>query len=389
MLLENNPYPQDVRVRGEAESLASAGYRVEVVAPRASGQPRRETINGVVVRRFRGAEASAPGVSAILREYAVAAVALHLAAVRALLRGARVLHIHNPPDIFFCAGALFRLAGRRVIFDHHDLGPELVEAKFARRPLVALARAVEWLTFAVASHVLAANESHAEVARRRGAKAPQAVTVVRNGPPAAWLELPASGREGALSEVHLAYVGAVAVQDGVQEMAAVLAALPSELSAHLTVIGDGDARPVVETALRAAGVSDRVTFTGWVGPEEVPALVQAADICVDPAPASPLNERSTMIKVAEYLALGKPVVAYDLLETRRTLAGAGVTVPPGDVEAFAAAIEQIARDGELRASLARQARERARQLTWELSAAALLEAYARPSGSALAEAVVG
>jgi Glycosyl transferase 4-like domain len=145
MLLENNPYPQDIRVRNEAQSLVAAGHRVEVVAPRAHGQPVRERVDGVVVRRFRAADATSQGISGMLREFLVAAVALHLAAVRALVRGGTVLHIHNPPDILFLA---------------------------------------------VANHVLAANESHAEIAVKRGGKAPGDVTIVRNGPPASWTRLP-------------------------------------------------------------------------------------------------------------------------------------------------------------------------------------------------------
>src|SRR5947209_13653103 len=78
MLLENNPYPQDVRVRREAEALAAAGYEVEVVAPRAAGQPRRETLRGVAVRRFHAREAPQPGIAGLLVEYAVATVALHV-----------------------------------------------------------------------------------------------------------------------------------------------------------------------------------------------------------------------------------------------------------------------------------------------------------------------
>jgi Glycosyl transferase 4-like domain len=190
MLLENNPYPQDIRVRNEAQSLVAAGHRVEVVAPRAHGQPVRERVDGVVVRRFRAADATSQGISGMLREFLVAAVALHLAAVRALVRGGTVLHIHNPPDILFLAGGVFRIAGRRVVFDHHDLGPELVAVKFGGGAFLALARIGERLTFAVANHVLAANESHAEIAVKRGGKAPGDVTIVRNGPPASWTRLP-------------------------------------------------------------------------------------------------------------------------------------------------------------------------------------------------------
>jgi glycosyltransferase involved in cell wall biosynthesis len=387
MLLENNPYPQDVRVRSEAQSLAAAGYQVEVVAPRSAGQAARERVHGVDVRRFRAFDGTGHGLAGLLLEYLVAIVALHGAAIRAYVRGATVLHIHNPPDTLFLAGAMFRLGGRRVVFDHHDLGPELVAVKFRRPALIAVARISERLTFAAATHVLAANESHATIARERGHMEPGEVTVVRNGPPASWTRLPLTVRPGRLSPIRLTYMGAVAEQDGVVTLAEVLARLRDRtppVPALLTVVGDGDGRPSLEAALRRLGLAESVTFTGWVEAERVTDFLADADVCVDPAPGTALNERSTMIKLAEYLALGKPVVAFDLLETRRTVAGAAMLAPEGDVDAFADRIARLAEDPELRSGLAQRARERAGELTWEHSETALLSAYAGfdPAGEA-------
>jgi glycosyltransferase involved in cell wall biosynthesis len=386
MLLENNPYPQDVRVRAEAESLARAGHEVTVVAPRAEHQPRRERVNGVRVTRFALVDGSGRGVPGFVLEYALAALALHLAAARELARGATVLHLHNPPDILFAAGALYRLAGRTVVFDHHDLFPETVQVKFSSRVAERLAAACQRMTFAVADHVLATNESYGEVARERGGKRADEVTIVRNGPPSAWTRLPVPEREGTLKPIQLVYLGAISAQDGVEGLAPVLARLvggTTPVDVQLTIVGDGDGRGTVEQALAAHGVAERVTFTGRVAPGRVPELLAAADVCVDPAPPTDVNERSTMTKIAEYLALGKPVVAYDLLEARRTAAGAALLVERGDVDAFAQAIARLARDPALRSQLARAARLRAAALTWEHSERALLSAYeALGSGSA-------
>lgn len=378
MLLENNPYPQDVRVRSEAESLARAGHKVTVVAPRAPDQARREQVQGVNVIRFRLIDGSSRGAVGFALEYGMAAVALHLAAVRALVCGATVLHLHNPPDIFFGAGALYRLAGRKVIFDHHDLFPETVELKLRSRAGARAARLCQRLTFGAANHVIATNASYAAVAQGSGAKRADAVTIVRNGPPAAWTELPTRNRAGVLDEVKIAYLGAISSQDGVDGLVPVLQRLssaPDPIHAHLTVIGDGDGRAPLEAALAEAGFADRVTFTGRVAPDRVPGLLQDADICVDPAPGTDVNERSTMTKIAEYLALGKPVVAYELRETATTAGDAALLVRRDDAHAFAGAIALLARDPELRAALSVRARERAVKLTWEHSERALLHAY--------------
>jgi glycosyltransferase involved in cell wall biosynthesis len=118
-----------------------------------------------------------------------------------------------------------------------------------------------------------------------------------------------------------------------------------------------------------------VTFTGWLAAERVPDVLATADICVDPVPASDVNQRSTMTKISEYLALGKPVVAYDLLETHRTAGDAALLVRPGDVDAFAAAIAGLARDPARRRRLVYEGRRRAAELTWEQSEPSLLEVY--------------
>ena len=241
-----------------------------------------------------------------------------------------------------------------------------------------LAACCQRLTFAVANHVIATNTSYADVAQRAGAKRAADVTIVRNGPPSEWTRLPLHHREGSLDEVRLVYLGAISAQDGVEGLAPVLARLneaPYSLRASLTVVGDGDGRPTLERALADHAVLDQVTFTGRVSPGRVPELLQDADVCVDPAPATDVNERSTMTKIAEYLAIGKPVVAYDLLEAQRTAGDAAVLVRRGDVDAFAHAIAELARDGDLRRLMSEAARSRAELLTWEHSEQALLRAY--------------
>lgn len=377
MLLENNPYPQDVRVRSEAESLARAGYRVTTVAPTDGSQPARERINGVDVVRFRLVDGSSGGRIGFLREYLVAAVALHVWAVRELWRGSNVLHIHNPPDILFPAGALYRLLGRRVVFDHHDLFPETIDVKFGPGLASRFAAMCQRITIATANHVIATNQSYAEVAYSAGKKADE-VTMVRNGPPAGWMRLASKPRDGVLMQVRIAYLGAMSSQDGVDGLAAILTRLrggSDPVDIRLIVIGDGDARPLLAADLAARGLTDCVTFTGRVAPDQVPSLLADVDICVDPAPATDVNKRSTMTKVAEYMALAKPVVAYDLLETRRTAEDAALLVPPGDVDGFASAIRLLARDPELRSRLAAAAHRRASSLTWQHSERALLQVY--------------
>jgi len=161
----------------------------------------------------------------------------------------------------------------------------------------------------------------------------------------------------------------------------VLARLRADgLQATLTIVGEGNERPTLAAEFERRGLAASVTFTGWVEWDQVPELLEEVDIGLAPAPKTEMNSRSTITKIAEYLALGKAVVAYDLCETRRTAGDAAVLVPPGDEIGFAAAIAALARDPVRRQALVEDARERAQQLTWPHSAQALLTAYERVLG---------
>jgi glycosyltransferase involved in cell wall biosynthesis len=377
MLLENNPFPQDSRVQNEARSLVAAGYRVTVVAPRADGQPRYEVIGGIDVRRFRLRSATG-GVGALVAEFVVAWWMLHLAALRALILGADVLHLHNPPDTLFPAGWAARLLGRCVIFDHHDLTPELVASRTQARWAIPLARWCERRTFRIASVVLSSNQSYAEIARLRGGKKPEDVVVVRNAPRAEELSRGAEIRPGVLSDPRLVYVGAIAPQDDAEDLPVVLSLLRDRHgipNARLTIVGDGPARGAVIAAARRQNVADQVTITGWLDSREVPSIIREADVCVDPAHPTPLNDRSTMIKIGEYLAAGRPVVAYALTETQRTAADAVSLAGRGDPTCFAECVAVLAKDEGLRRRAAERACGRALELTWERSEQELLRAY--------------
>lgn len=371
MLLENQSYPEDVRVRNEAESLVRAGWDVTVCAPRRDGQTARAVVDGVEVQRFR-LPAVTEGVGGYLREYAVAHVHLFARGLVQLIRGADVVHLNNPPDTLFPIGLLARLLGRKVVYDHHDLAPALFESKFGSSRIVRVLRAAQRASFRTANAVLVTNESQREEAL---AGRTAEVTVVRNGPRLASLapvSLPAS--VGALDDPELVFVGELASQDGVMDLVELLRH-PLLERARLTIVGDGPDRAPLEQAFEQHGLAGRTRFTGWVKHAEVPALIEAADICVDPAPANDLNDRSTMIKIGEYLAAGRPIVAYGLKETRRTALDAALFADPGDAEAFARLVADLAEDAERRLELGKRGRARAEDLVWERSEAALTAVY--------------
>ena len=379
MLLENFTYPEDTRVRNEAESLTGAGHRVTVIAPRGPGQRARERVQGVEVRRYRTVWASR-SVWSYLLEYGVAHIQLLARSVVELLRGARILHFNGPPDTLALAGVLARMAGARVVYDMHDSGPELFEAKFDSTLVLGALRAAQRAAIRCADHVIVTNETQRELVISRGKRSPLDVSVVRNGPRIVEFPDPLPARPGELSAPKLVYVGTLDVQDGVLDLPGLLAA-PTLGAAQLTVVGEGAAREELLARCEQAGVRDRVIFTGHVAHEHVAGLIADADIGIDPAPPTELNQGSTMIKVAEYMGSGRPVVAYDLRETRRTAGDAALYASAGSQD-FVELICELARDGDRRLRLGRRAREHALELTWEQSEKALCAVYERLSSGA-------
>ncbi|MGO9976178.1 MAG: glycosyltransferase family 4 protein [Solirubrobacteraceae bacterium] len=383
ILVENDTYPQDVRVRNEAESLTTAGFRVTVVAPRGADQARRELIEGVDVVRFW---LPTPGQSILgfLVEYLVGHLQLAWHGVRLLIRGADVLQVCNPPDTLAPLLILTRLFGRKAVFDNHDLFPELFALRYGNRVIAGFLRVFQRLAFRSADLVLTTNESQRLIVLQAARRAPESVVVVRNGPHEATIPYGFRNCDKPTDRAvfELVFVGAMEPQDGAETLAEILELLERRhgVSAHLTAIGAGSCQATLARACQRRGLAHRVSFTGRIPHCDVAARLAGADVCVDPAPCNPLNDASTMMKIAEYMAAGKPIVAFDLLETRRTAGGAALYASCNNVEEFTGLVASLAKDRALAQELTRAARERVPTLVWERSAERLLAGYAQLTG---------
>jgi glycosyltransferase involved in cell wall biosynthesis len=384
MLLENQPYPQDVRVRLEALALTADGYDVTVIAPRGSGQRRRETVDGVTVQRFGlptapASPAAAVAAGAIVFEYVIANAQLYLRGLAALIAGADIVHLNNPPDTLFGVAYAARALRRRVVYDMHDVAPELFAAKFGDERVVRVLRWLERRSARSADRLLTVNESLCELASQRDAVPRERITLVRNAPPSAMLAEATPARDGSLADPRLVFVGNIESQDGVEILPELVRVLRDERGlsgVRLTIVGDGAGRGEVEARCRESGVQDSVELTGRVPHERIAGILAQADICLEPAPCNPLNHLCSMVKVYEYMSAGRPIVGYPLREVTR-LAGDGMLYAEGGgPAALADQIVRLADDPELRRTLGARVRRRAHELTWERSAEALLAAYA-------------
>jgi glycosyltransferase involved in cell wall biosynthesis len=376
IIVENLPVPFDRRVWMEARTLREAGYEVAVICPTGKGyEALREEIARIQIYRH-ALPAEKPGWSGYFREYAVALFAEWRLARQAWRdRRFNVIHACNPPDLIFLVGWWFKLFhGVKFIFDQHDLNPELYESKFQRRDFFYHAlRWAERLTFATADTVISTNESYREVAIGRGRKNPGDVFVVRSAPNLSAFQPVAPNPKYKRGRQHLVgYLGVMGPQDGLDHLLEVARRLPH---VQFCLIGSG---PMFETLNQMAKNLDNVEFTGRIPDGEVIERLSSCDVCVNPDPSNPLNDKSTMNKILEYMALGRPIVQYDLLEGRRSAGDASWYAKPNDIQDLAGKTEQLLNDSAARERMGQIGRQRMiDELEWRHQAPKLLAAYAK------------
>lgn len=378
--------PFDRRVWQECQALRDAGWEVHVICPAGTTRDteREAEIDGVRIHRYPLRPATG-GPLGYLREYGLSLLHTWRLARRVgrVFGRIDVVHACNPPDLFFLVARGLRRRGTRFVFDQHDLVPELYLSRFDRGR-DALYRLVLWLerrTYRAADVVIATNESYRAAALSRGGKRPEEVFVVRSAPVVErFHEVPAEPELRRGKPHLLCYLGVMGPQDGVDYALRALALLRGELGRddwHAVFVGAGDTFDDMRALARRLGLSDVVQFTGRIPDEDLLRYLSTADVCLAPDPYNPLNDVSTMNKIMEYMAMGRPVVSFDLREARVSAGDAAVYAPPNDEAEFAKLVALLLDDPEERRRMGETGRARvAGPLSWEHSRAALIAAYA-------------
>jgi glycosyltransferase involved in cell wall biosynthesis/peptidoglycan/xylan/chitin deacetylase (PgdA/CDA1 family) len=383
MLVENSHYPRDPRVRREAEALVSAGYNVSLIGPGYPHEPSRETINGVRVYRFLAPTGS--GALGYAWEYGYSMMATLCLSILVLWRdGFSVIHAANPPDTYIFIGLLYKLWGKKFIYDHHDLAPEMYRARFGNKGSQLVYKVLvglENLSSRLADHVIVTNESYKTVAMRRASIAENRITIVRNGPDLNQLYLVKPDvRLYQKGKTIIGFVGEMGIQDGVDCLLRALRHLAYDLGTRdffCILIGAGTALGDLKRLATELGLDDYVWFTGWISdPEDYRRYLSSIDIGVVPDPSNSYNDRSTVIKIMEYMALCKPIVAYDLPEHRFTAQDAALYATPNDESEFARIVAQLMSDPAKRKVMGSIGRARIEsELAWSYSVPKLLNVY--------------
>ena len=395
ILVENLPSPFDRRVWQEATTLQENGYEVSIICPTGPGCEKRfEVINCIHIHRYR-LPIEAEGARGYVLEYAAALFCTFRLSLRVLrTRGFDVVHACNPPDLLFLIGGFYKLFfGKKFVFDHHDINPELYEAKFGKRDFFyRLLVTLERWTFRAADMSIATNASYRRIAIERGAMAPQRVHVVRSGP-----KLERMRRGPSVPALKkgcpylVGYVGVMGAQEGIDLLLQAVHHMVHVLGrrdVHFGLVGGGTALARMQQMAVELDIAAHVTFTGRVPDQEMLAMLNTADVCVNPDLANEMNDKSTMNKIMEYMALGKPIVQFDLTEGRVSAQDASLYARHNDPVDLACKIVELLDDPKRRVAMGNYGRRRVEnELEWKYEAPKLLRAYASlfaahaPSGS--------
>jgi glycosyltransferase involved in cell wall biosynthesis len=383
IIVQNLPVPFDRRVWQEATALQASGYQVAVICPKGRGYTARyECVQGIHIYRHP-LPLEARGALGYVLEYASSLFWELVLSLEVLRRhGFDAIHACNPPDSIFLIGALYKtLAGKRFLFDHHDINPELYEAKFHRRDfLYRLVCLSERLTFLAADISIATNESYRRIALERGRMAHEKVFVVRSGPSLERLKIQPPVPQWKRGRKYLVgYVGVMGAQEGIPYLLEAARHMVEDLDrqdVQFMLAGGG---PALEDMRRLAGqmrLDPYVEFLGRVPDQTLLEVLNTADVCVNCDEVNEMNDKSTMNKIMEYMALAKPIVQFELTEGRFSARDASLYARPNDSQDFAAKIVTLLDHPELCERMGQFGRQRVeRQLAWQYETPKLLAAY--------------
>ena len=382
ILVENLPSPFDRRVWQEATALRDAGYTVSIICPTGRGcEARYEAIDDIHIWRYN-LPAEGAGALGYLVEYSAALFWTFVLSLRVLAgRGFDVIHACNPPDLFFLIGGFYKLFGKKFLFDHHDANPELYVAKFGRRDFFyrLMLRLERW-TFRTADVSIATNQSYRRIAIERGRMPPERVFVVRSGPSIERLKIgPGNVALKKGRRFLIGYVGVMGRQEGIDYLLRAAAHIVHGLKrtdVQFGLVGGGTSLEEMKALAAELGIAGHVTFTGRVPDDELLAMLNTADVCVNPDVATEMNDISTMNKVMEYMALAKPIVQFDLAEGRYSAQHASLYARRNDPIDLGAKIVQLLEDPQRRRLMGEYGRRRVlEELEWRHEVPKLLAAY--------------
>ncbi|MES2598242.1 MAG: glycosyltransferase family 4 protein [Verrucomicrobiota bacterium] len=385
IIVENLPVPLDRRVWQEACALRDAGHVVTVICPQMRGYVQaEEVLEGIQIYRHWISD-EARGIRGFIFEYASALWGEMRCTWKAWRRGGfDVIHLCNPPDLLFLVALPYKLfGGVKVIFDVHDLWPEMFEAKFGRRgPLYWAVRLAERCTLALADAVMATNQSVLTSVKQRGHKKDDEVFIVRTAPSSSMnTDAPVDDSLKRGRRYLVGYIGVMGNADGVNyliEAAQHIVKTRGRDDVHFLLMGSGPEHAELVKLRDSLGLTNCIDMPGRVSNEYLFTGLQTTDLGVACDPINDYNDHCTMNKTLEYMAFSKAQVLFGTREGRFSAGDAALYVMENSAERLGDAILELLDDPARREQMGQLGRERlTHELSWERSVQELLKTYAK------------
>ena len=383
IIVENLPVPFDTRVWQEATTLAANGYIVSVISPKGKGYIKEEELlQGVHIFRH-DLPTEGNGVLGYAKEYILALkeeVRLDKKIYKEI--GFDVIHGCNPPDNIYVVARKFKKYGVKYVFDHHDICPELYEAKFGCKKGIFY-HSQMWLerqTYKHCTFAFVTNESYKKIAIERGGMEPDKVIVLRSGPKLERMRI----MDPVLSikrnyQYMVGYLGVIGQQEGIEYLLEAAQYIKQkENNVFWGIVGGGPHLETLKKQAHEMGLDDCVEFTGRVSDQKMLEYLNTADVCVNSDKYNAMNDKSTMNKILEYMALAKPIVQFDLAEGRYSAQKASLYARNNNAEDMALKIIELLHNPKKRKQMGEFGYNRVvNELSWEHTSKALLDGYER------------
>jgi len=375
-------YAKDARVRREAETLASHGFRVVCLTNRNGSEAQRFVLDGVEVCELDVPKYRGKNQVAYIASYVRFLCAASVACLR-LQRGGRVdvVHVHNLPDFLVFAGLLPRVRGSKVVLDVHDSVPETFATKFSDGAIRWRALCLEERLSALVAHrVICVNHPQRDTLVARGVPASKTFVSMNVPDPRIFTRRVSERtvREG--GPLKLVYHGTMAARLGVDLLIQAVERLRGRIpDLQLHLWGGGDDLEGFRALAQRLNLLDSVYFKPEGYPlEALPSHLDAMDIGVVGNRRTNAGELMLPVKLLEYVALGIPAVVPRLRTIEYYFADDMLAYyEPDDVASMADAIYRLHCQPDARRDQARKASTFLNEYGWERQGPELVSFYKR------------
>jgi glycosyltransferase involved in cell wall biosynthesis len=400
-MITESHIPDDVRVWQEASLLEQHGITVSIICLKNNTQKHFEKNNGINIyripkielfkqekqrcsdnkSRFNSIKAIISGLAGYGFEYLYFTFLSFLFSLYIFAKhNFDVIHTHNPPDTLFLIGMFYKIFGKKYIYDHHDLAPDLFEEKYKSKGgiIYRLLRFLEKSSCIISNLIIATNNSYKELEVKRADIPPSKIYIVRNGP-----DLKRIRKSEPISSIKnmnkniLCYLGSINNQDGVDNLIVILSKIVHQHNNYcfkLLILGDGDYLYKIKELAKELNVLEHIIFAGYVkNTKKLCRYLSSADIFVDAAFDTFYNANSTFIKHMEYMVFEKPIVSFDLKETKVSLEDGGIFIPNNNTGLFAKKLIEISHNNSN--VFVDIHKKRIKELSWKNVSKPLIKAY--------------